>query len=587
MELKRKIKHAPGYDGHPIAFALRTTLAALLALLLAHQFQIHHPWWAAMTVWLVAQPSTRGLLLERFLARMLGSAVGALAGGVILLEFEGRQLPSLLTLAVWLALCAGAGSLFRHYRSYSCVLAGLTGGVIVMSGLNEGMLDMHLAVDRVLCTVVGIACSALLVLRTVPSGQAEGLKARLDLVLQRSLDRVSAHLRFDATSSSAQPLVDDIAALVRSADNDAAGSLQGRRTALRVHEVTGLLLELVALTPAVNGMPEVTPVQHGDTQGRLAAFVRLAAEQAERGNRQAAGLALVLRELRTVLASPVAVGFASVCRDANLQAVWRAAGRPVLALALTFAVWQVTGWHAGPMMVMTAALFSSLLSSNEQGNQILLHVLAGSLIGALAGTLARLFVLPHLGFDGAVLLYIAPFLLWGAWLMRRPATARMATDVNMAFLLTAQPFGTPAESLLAGASESTAIVLGVLAAVATYWLFLPSTPKVHQRLALLRVATLAERASAAAGSGAGEYIHHALRATMVRLLETGSLAEKTFAAGMDCLAQSRLLLNPPTGNSAFRCGTPGPGMTASETLRTASARLKTYLTPLANQQEFK
>jgi p-hydroxybenzoic acid efflux pump subunit AaeB len=52
-----------GTPKRPLEFAIRTTAAALLALACAALLNIHHPWWAAMTVWLVAQP-TRGLLLE-------------------------------------------------------------------------------------------------------------------------------------------------------------------------------------------------------------------------------------------------------------------------------------------------------------------------------------------------------------------------------------------------------------------------------------------------------------------------------------------------------------------------------------------
>lgn len=48
----------------PLVFSLHTTAAALLALALANAASIHHPWWAAMTVWLVAKP-TRGLFIER------------------------------------------------------------------------------------------------------------------------------------------------------------------------------------------------------------------------------------------------------------------------------------------------------------------------------------------------------------------------------------------------------------------------------------------------------------------------------------------------------------------------------------------
>jgi hypothetical protein len=67
-----------------------------------------------------------------------------------------------------------------------------------------------------------------------------------------------------------------------------------------------------------------------------------------------------------------------------------------------------------------------------------------AVLGALAGLVARLFVLPYAHGLLPTLLCIAPFLLLGAWLMRRPATVKMAIDFNMTFLLMAQPAAPPA-----------------------------------------------------------------------------------------------------------------------------------------------
>ncbi|WP_408583187.1 FUSC family protein [Paraburkholderia tropica] len=60
-------------------FALCATVAALLALTSAYLLGIDSPRWAGMTVWLVAQ-TTRGLLFERAVARLVGSIIGASAG---------------------------------------------------------------------------------------------------------------------------------------------------------------------------------------------------------------------------------------------------------------------------------------------------------------------------------------------------------------------------------------------------------------------------------------------------------------------------------------------------------------------------
>jgi uncharacterized membrane protein YccC len=225
-----------GSSENTTLFALRTSAAALVALAVAYSFDVPHPWWAAMTVWLVAQP-TRGLLLERSLARLAGTACGALAGALILYGLEDRLLLSIVALTSWLALCAGLGSMFRHFRNYGFVLAGYTAAIVVLFSLADGTCDAGVALDRVLCTIIGIACSAFASLRGTPAGNGAGLKQRLDDVLERCLDRVEEYLSEGRARASADSLITDIGALDRTVDEDTAGSLSGRRDALNVRLV--------------------------------------------------------------------------------------------------------------------------------------------------------------------------------------------------------------------------------------------------------------------------------------------------------------------------------------------------------------
>lgn len=525
----------------PIFFALRTTAAALLALTSADALGINHPWWAAMTVWLVAQP-TRGLLLERAMARLTGSAVGAAAGAAVLLGLKGQPLPSLLALALWLAFCAGLGSMFRHFRNYGVVLAGYTASIVVMFGLGDGVHNGDLAVDRVLCTIAGIVCSALASIYAVPKASGERLSERLEDVLQRCLARVEQHLRHKKSSLSAQTLIADIAALDHSVDNEAAGSLRGRRNALRVRQISGLLLELIALTPEEGEVRDVVLSRRGTDKEWVASLSQLSKHLDQVSKRvDQAGVAQVLDELLAVLRQPPSIGLGNAFRNADMPSVMRAGVRPVIALAVSAVIWQSTGWQTGAMMVMTATLFASLFSAHDQGNQALIQVLIGSLLGALGGLMVRLFLLPHAQGLWTVLLCIAPFLLLGAWLMRRPSTAKMAIDLNMTFLLTAQPGSPPAEVAMV-LNESSAIIVGVLVAVATYWLFLPATPQVRQRLLARRIVRLADTVSQAPDAMEAGHAHRALCAAQVRLLDVCKPTGRLFNAAQNCLAQSRLAL---------------------------------------------
>jgi uncharacterized membrane protein YccC len=360
----------------------------VLALAAAAQYGVPHPWWAAMTVWLVVQP-TRGLLLARSLARLSGTACGAMAGAVILYTLEHRPLPSMFALASWLALCAGLGSIFPHFRNYAFVLAGYTAAIVVLFGLGDGSFDPGLALDRVVCTIIGIACSTVASLHGNPAGGG------------RERERCS--------DASADPVIAESSALDRPRDAAAGGSSEGGYA----------------------------------------------------GRWRRAGV----------------VVFGALSPEFDISCALRAAARPAIALGIAIAIWWSTAWQAGAMMAMTAAVFASLFSSHDRGNEMLAHVLIGSVLGALAGIVCRLFVLPYAHGLLPTLLCIAPFLLVGAWLMRQPATVKLAVDFNMTFLLLVQPLAAPPAAAGVVLNEAAAILAGVLAATASFWLILPASSR--------------------------------------------------------------------------------------------------------------
>ena len=134
--------------------AFRNTSAALLALLIASFLKLESPYWAAMTAIIVIQP-TRGLLFEKSFYRLVGTAIGSVAGLLLLLQSES---PMVLTLglSLWVAGCVCAGNLLYGLRSYACMMAGLTCAVIAMSGyLNPSHL-YSLAFGRIADVFVGI-----------------------------------------------------------------------------------------------------------------------------------------------------------------------------------------------------------------------------------------------------------------------------------------------------------------------------------------------------------------------------------------------------------------------------------------------
>ncbi|GGE96539.1 FUSC family protein [Sphingomonas prati] len=494
-----------------LLFALTTTAAALLGLVVAWSLGIGHPWWAAMTLWLVAQP-TRGLLLERAIARLAGTAIGAVIGSTILLMAAGDRLIVLVALAIWLSLCAAGGSVFRHFRTYAFVLAGYSAAIIALFGLAQHGGDASVPADRIYATVIGILCSVLVSVIIVRPSDDRRLAAELEDLVGRCLDRIETFL-VCRTAPAPEPLLHDLLVLDRGADDSAAGSARERRAAWQVRRTSGVLLELLALTPTTKRSPHPA-APSGDCGG--ARIKRLCALAEAQGQSR---LASRVHELGEAMTGPtLAWNLRGRLATVDPRRVARAALRPLLAFSIASAIWLATDWREGTVMVMTAALFSSLFSSHRDGNRALLDALLGSVLGAIIGAAFRLFVLPP---DDVVIsvIQLLPILLAGAWFMRVRRTAKPAIDFTMTLLLIAQPLSPPT-SFSATLGASAAIIAGIVIAFGAFRVFVPASVAVSRRSLWQRIERLAAQRRMAPNPMAANHNRAALREAVLRLLHT-------------------------------------------------------------------
>lgn len=140
-----------GLDQAAAAQAARLALAAWLAFSIAALLRVQNAYWAAMPIWVVAQPS-RGLLLERALYRLCGTLLGALFGFAVL-AYDAPAV-QLILLAAVIALFAGATHLLRGAKAYAALMAGMTAAVVVIPSALS--LQNSWALARVECTLIGV-----------------------------------------------------------------------------------------------------------------------------------------------------------------------------------------------------------------------------------------------------------------------------------------------------------------------------------------------------------------------------------------------------------------------------------------------
>ncbi|MBR0560640.1 FUSC family protein [Neokomagataea anthophila] len=146
-----------------LLFALRNTVASLLALMIALWMELDSPAWAAMTVWAVAQP-TRGESQSKAKWRIIGTFFGAIAS--IAIMGTAPQAPWLFfpMIAVWIGLCSGLATFFSNFRAYALVLAGYTCSIICMDAASDPNHVFIIAVSRTTYITLGVLCEAFVAL---------------------------------------------------------------------------------------------------------------------------------------------------------------------------------------------------------------------------------------------------------------------------------------------------------------------------------------------------------------------------------------------------------------------------------------
>ncbi|WP_406735948.1 FUSC family protein [Thioclava sp. GXIMD4215] len=149
------------------AKALRLFLAAIIALSIAELLGFHNTYWAAMPVFVIAQPMREDMVVRGIL-RVIGTLAGA---GIGLLALIYLGSPVAIGLAVGVTAAIGTGLAYRIGTTYSYgfTLMAFSCGVVVMPSLGLGANDIALALERIWCTLIGVACITLVSWSFTPS----------------------------------------------------------------------------------------------------------------------------------------------------------------------------------------------------------------------------------------------------------------------------------------------------------------------------------------------------------------------------------------------------------------------------------
>ena len=498
-------------DRRAVQFAIKTLIGGGLALWLALRWGLEQPAWALMTAFIVAQPLS-GMVLQKGLARLLGTLIGTIMSVVFMGAFAQTPWLFLLALALWLGLCTASSTLLRSAWSYSFVLAGYTVAIIALPAIAHPLTVFDQAVARCTEICLGIVCA------TASSALLWPMRVELQLADQaRAAWRSGMNAARATLAGDGQARKDLLEILGRIVAVDAQREhawFEGRRGRQRARAISGLsqkLLMLLRIARSVRRQwkqlepqesAQLSPWMHevqealgsGDPAPLQALRPRLL--EASHARHISAAQSYCLVRLTLLMDTALAAGTALQAveqggesldpprsltphRDLSLALVFGA--RSALAFLVVSCFWLATAWPAAAGALLLTCVVCSLFASRENGAQIGMSFMRGIFLALPAAFIVGQILLPQWSSFAMLCLGLGVPLFFGALGMAKPQIGATATSFCLHFSGLVAPLNLMKFDVAVFFNSAQAMVIGVGAAVLAFHLLILRNPTWHAR----------------------------------------------------------------------------------------------------------
>ncbi|WP_372373782.1 FUSC family protein [Vreelandella venusta] len=493
-----------------VKFAIKTTLAMMLALYAALWFDLERPYWALMSAAFLQVRPMSGMVIEKGICQLSGTVIGAVAGIVIMALFVQARIPALIVLTAWIMLCTYVGSLWRNNYTYGCLMAAVTAMLIVVisSGSTPaGIFDI--AIARLSELGLGAVCAMLVSSLLWPSHVGAHLATQADSVINEAFEH--AALRLEASNdipamqkalrSSLEPLT------LLETDSQAArfegpvGPGRVRATHVLTRRTLRFFANLQALHQLMHdhadrldpqsielacqvaqGFREAEHVKGVAKARKALQVLRHQVHESDQssiapldqrlrlGLRESIGHALVMLDAREAIAAPGRHKLRSTPlawhRDhlaASINAI-----RSGLLFALLATFWIVTAWNSAMIAMMLGTLFSAFFASRENPVAITMMFYKGMLAAIPSAFLFGHVLLSQAnGFPMLAMLFGTPLFL-GLLGATNPATMGYCLAFAIFNILLTMPGNGMDFSFDSFANRVVAVVIGLTCVVMAF-----------------------------------------------------------------------------------------------------------------------
>lgn len=439
-----------------LGFAVRTSCAAVLSLLIAMWMELGSPQWAPLTVWTVATAS-RGESFSKARWRLAGTVVGCGVGVALIAAFPQEAGLFFLCLALWAGMCCGLATVFDGYRSYGFLVASFTAAIVATDGIAAPDDAFFIAMARGTYIALGILCETVLAVLFSP-----GLRERA---------RAALLARLRGVSVAAGQRLDDWA---RAAPEPAAES--------------ALLAEIMAASARI----EFDMLEMGPAAGRVADHARAAVADLLAGMaRSRAGMPweAVRRMLEAARLHVAAVetprhGDRFRFRSRSIRQATQGLRNGARVAAGVFGasvVWYVTAWPSGIGFIGYVVLVYGLLATREVPALASAGFAQGALWCALVAAVYVLLIVPMVTAPEMLALFLLVPMVVGGLAARSPRLANHAFSFNMFLPVLIGPSNGGRYDESAFLNGTMAFLTAVFLAGAMFRLVLPFRPDEHLR----------------------------------------------------------------------------------------------------------
>ncbi|WP_115720510.1 FUSC family protein [Gallaecimonas mangrovi] len=255
MQLSPTLAHFLTPDKRTVTFAVKGVIAMALSLFVSMYLNLDRPYWALVSaVFLQIRPES-GLVIEKGICQIVGSAIGGSVGILIINCFAPYPLLAFACLALWIGLNSALSAMVHRINFiYGFAMAGMTASLVVILVMaNASTADSQsvftVAQARISEIAIGAVCATLVSLLLWPVRVKSVLRVHARNVINQALDYLvleldpdgshdDRHRHADQTLESLIALNDDSSAVVYEGPE---GSARARAAGTLCNKVLSLM----------------------------------------------------------------------------------------------------------------------------------------------------------------------------------------------------------------------------------------------------------------------------------------------------------------------------------------------------------